>query len=55
MHRLEKQGSSLHFQEPQEHKICSQERKGQKIGGVQIVCRFMVTFIKIFKEVLPLF
>ena len=33
----------------------SQGPKGQKIGPVQIVCRLMVTYIKIFNEVLPLF
>ena len=32
----------------------SQGPKGQKIGPVQIVCRFMVTYIKTFNGVLPL-
>ena len=32
----------------------SQGPKGQKIGPVRIVCRFMVTYIKTFSGVLPL-
>ena len=32
----------------------SQGPKGQKIGPVRIVCRFMVTYIKTFNGVLPL-
>ena len=28
--------------------------KGQKIGPVQIVCQFMVTYIKTFNRVIPL-
>ena len=32
----------------------SQGLKGQKIGPVRIVCRFIVTYIKTFSGVLPL-
>ena len=32
----------------------SQGPKGQKIGPVRFVCRFMVTYIKTFNGVLPL-